>query len=84
MDHLLSLPRGGCGRGELHIAKIKRMQITPSGEERARLKRHMNHPHTPRKHAWRAHITLELGAGCGLSEAVQRIEMSTPTVWPWF
>ena len=43
------------------MAKSRKIQITLSGEERERL---MNHPQTPRKHAWRAHIILELGAGC--------------------
>ena len=40
----------------------------------------MNHPQTPRKHAWRAHIILELGAGCGLSETMRRTGISKPTV----
>ena len=63
------------------MAKSKKTQFTLSDEER---ERRMNHPQTPRKHAWRAHIILELGAGCGLSETMRRTGMSKPTVWRWW
>ena len=66
------------------MAKSRKEQITLSDEERARLERLMNHPQTLRKHAWRAHIILELGAGCGLSETMKRTGMSKPTVWRWW
>ena len=43
------------------MAKRNKTRITLSDEERKRL---MNHPQTPSKHARRAHIILEIGAGC--------------------
>ena len=66
------------------MAWSRKTQITLSDAERARLERIRNHPQTPRKHAWRAHIILELGAGCGLVETMRRTGMSKPTVWRWW
>ncbi|MDE2793168.1 MAG: IS630 family transposase [Paracoccaceae bacterium] len=61
-----------------------RQGIELSDAERERLEGIMNNPQTLRKHAWRAHIILELGAGCGLVETMRRTGMSKPTVWRWW
>ena len=61
-----------------------RQKITLSDADRKRLEGIMTNPRSRQKHAWRAHIILELGSGCGLVETMRRTGMSKPTVWRWW
>ncbi len=66
------------------MAKSGKPEIVLTDGERERLEGIMGNPRSRRKHAWRAHIILELGSGRGLAETMRRTGKSKPTIWRWW
>ena len=65
------------------MARSSGTPVTLTEEDRKRLEGIMKNPQSRRKHAWRADIILNLGAGFGPSETRRRTGKSIPTIQRW-